>query len=251
MIGAFHNVLLMKTPVSLSNALLSKATRWQKLHSYWLAKATRCFLKQRVVATRNNPFGLPYTCVIPVHDVHDLHNLCLMYMDRTHGGHKSEHLGEARTAHSMGVCMMISFHRLGELMKQVVNCTFYIMCLRILDSLGNNLSVSFSSYLSQCTVNAENSAKCQASFESLAGWRSFIINRSLFTYISWLGYGVAVSLFTRLVRFPGIVWCHHTACRPNLVQELVLSHAWFPLTYHCTKEVCNQQNCIIFQTKKI
>ena len=26
-IGAFHNVLLMKTPVSLSNALLSKATR--------------------------------------------------------------------------------------------------------------------------------------------------------------------------------------------------------------------------------
>ena len=94
----------------------------------------------------------------------------------------------------------ISFHRLGELMKQVVNCTFYIMCLRILDSLGNNLSVSFSSYLSQCTVNAENSAKCQASFESLAGWWSFIINRSLFTYISWLGYGVAVSLFTRLVR---------------------------------------------------
>ena len=59
-IGAFHNVLLMKTPVSLSNALLSKATRWQKLHSYWLAKATRCFLKQRVVATRNDPFGLPY-----------------------------------------------------------------------------------------------------------------------------------------------------------------------------------------------
>ena len=95
----------------------------------------------------------------------------------------------------------ISFHRLGELMKQVVNCTFYIMCLRILDSLGNNLSVSFSCYLSQCTVNAENSAKCQASFESLAGWWSFIINRSLFTlYISWLGYGVAVSLFTRLVR---------------------------------------------------
>ena len=40
-IGAFHNVLLMKTPVSLSNALLSKATRWQKLHSY-------CWLKQRV-----------------------------------------------------------------------------------------------------------------------------------------------------------------------------------------------------------
>ena len=26
-IGAFHNVLLMKTPISLSNALLSKATR--------------------------------------------------------------------------------------------------------------------------------------------------------------------------------------------------------------------------------
>ena len=60
-IGAFHNVLLMKTPVFLSNALLSKATRWQKLHSYWLAKATRCFLKQRVVATRNDPFGLPYS----------------------------------------------------------------------------------------------------------------------------------------------------------------------------------------------
>ena len=99
----------------------------------------------------------------------------------------------------------VRFHRLGELMKQVVNCTFYIMCLRILDSLGNNLSVSFSSYLSQCTVNAENSAKCQASFESLAGWWSFIINRSLFTYISWLGYGVAVSLFTRLVR-PWSLW---------------------------------------------
>ena len=62
-IGAFHNVLLMKTPVSLSNALLSKATRWQKLHSYWLAKATRCFLKQRVVATRNDPFGLPYSAL--------------------------------------------------------------------------------------------------------------------------------------------------------------------------------------------
>ena len=62
-IGAFHNVLLMKTPVSLSNALLSKATRWQKLHSYWLAKATRCFLKQRVVATRNDPFGLPYSSI--------------------------------------------------------------------------------------------------------------------------------------------------------------------------------------------
>ena len=61
-IGAFHNVLLMKTPISLSNALLSKATRWQKLYSYWLAKATRCFLMQRVVATRNDPFGLPYTC---------------------------------------------------------------------------------------------------------------------------------------------------------------------------------------------
>ena len=59
-IGAFHNVLLMKTPISLSNALLSKATRWQKLYSYWLAKATRCFLKQRVVATRNDPVGLPY-----------------------------------------------------------------------------------------------------------------------------------------------------------------------------------------------
>ena len=58
MIGAFHNVLLMKTPIPLSNALLSKATRWQKLYSYWLAKATRCFLKQRVVATRNDPFGL-------------------------------------------------------------------------------------------------------------------------------------------------------------------------------------------------
>ena len=58
-IGAFHNVLLMKTPISLSNALLSKATRWQKLYSYWLAKATRCFLMQRVVATRNDPFGLP------------------------------------------------------------------------------------------------------------------------------------------------------------------------------------------------
>ena len=60
-IGAFHNVLLMKTPIPLSNALLSKATRWQKLYSYWLAKATRCFLKQRVVATRNDPFGLPYS----------------------------------------------------------------------------------------------------------------------------------------------------------------------------------------------
>ena len=68
-IGAFHNVLLMKTPVSLSNALLSKATRWQKLHSYWLAKATRCFLKQRVVATRNDPFGLPYTYVLFTNNV--------------------------------------------------------------------------------------------------------------------------------------------------------------------------------------
>ena len=94
----------------------------------------------------------------------------------------------------------ISFHRLGELMKQVVNCTFYIMCLRI--AWRNNLSVSFSSYLSQCTFqNVENSAKCQASFEILAGWWSFLQSIIVYIgYISWLGYGVAVSLFTRLVR---------------------------------------------------
>ena len=35
---------------------------------------------------------------------------CTLYMDRTHGCHK--HLGEARTAHSMGVCTL-----------QVTTCT--------------------------------------------------------------------------------------------------------------------------------
>ena len=38
------------------------------------------------------------------------------------------------------------------------------------DSLGNNLSVSFSSYLSQCTVQNVENSKCQDSFENLAGW---------------------------------------------------------------------------------
>ena len=46
-IGSFHSTLKMKTKrcigPNVSNVLLSKATRWQKLYSYWLAKQRVAF----------------------------------------------------------------------------------------------------------------------------------------------------------------------------------------------------------------
>ena len=46
-IGSFHSTLKMKATrcigPNVSNVLLSKATRWQKLYSYWLAKQRVAF----------------------------------------------------------------------------------------------------------------------------------------------------------------------------------------------------------------
>ena len=63
--------MLKKTPISSKQRVAFriqrvafKPTRWQKLYSYWLAQQRVAFRKQRVVAIRNDPFGLLYTCVL-------------------------------------------------------------------------------------------------------------------------------------------------------------------------------------------